>query len=99
MVAWPTVKTIVGNALAPGLVDRYLARNGYDAQQADEPVDPNRRDNLFEPVPGDHGAHGPFDERARSSSLEWTFRKHRSIAGAGGAVAAAAIGLWRKARV
>ena len=43
MVGWPTVRAIVGNAVAPALVDRYLARNGYEAQQTDEPVDPDRR--------------------------------------------------------
>src|SRR5439155_121824 len=50
MVAWPTVKAILGNAVAPGLADRYLARSGYDAQQRDEPLDPARPDNLFTAV-------------------------------------------------
>ena len=53
IVGWPTVHTIVGNAIAPGLVDRFLARDGYDAQLTNEPIDPGRPDNLFEPVPGD----------------------------------------------
>src|SRR5207302_7066630 len=57
MVGWPTVKAILGNAVAPSLGDRYLARTGYDAQQTDEPVSPDRPDNLFEPVEGDRGAH------------------------------------------
>jgi short-subunit dehydrogenase len=70
MVAWPTIKTVYGNAVAPGLVDRYLAKNGYDAQQTDEPEHHDRPDNLFEPVPGNQGAHGPFDDRARGRSAE-----------------------------
>src|SRR5438067_8424469 len=71
-VGYPTVEAIVGNHVAPGFADKYLAKNGYDAQQTDEPVEPDRRDNLWEPVPGDHGAHGRFDDRARSSSpLPW----------------------------
>src|SRR5581483_218325 len=70
MVAWPTIKTVYGNAIAPGVVDRYLAKNGYDAQQTDEPDDGDRPDNLFEPVPGNQAAHGPFDDRARSRSVE-----------------------------
>jgi short-subunit dehydrogenase len=74
MVAWPTIKAVVGNAVAPGLADRYLARTGYDSQQTDEPVDPDRPDNLFEPVPGDQAAHGPFDDRARERSLEFWAR-------------------------
>ena len=67
-VGWSAVKAIVGNKLAPGLVDRYLARQGYDAQQTSEPVDDNRPDNLFEPAPGDFAAHGIFDTQARRTS-------------------------------
>jgi short-subunit dehydrogenase len=67
-VGWPTVKAITGNKLAPGLVDRYLARQGYHAQQTDGPVDDNRPDNLFEPAPGDFAAHGVFDDAAKRSS-------------------------------
>jgi hypothetical protein len=77
MVGWPTVKAIVGNAIAPSLADRYLARNAYGAQQTDQPVDPARRDNLFEPVPGDQGAHGPFDDKARGRSVQLRLNKHR----------------------
>jgi short-subunit dehydrogenase len=77
MVGWPTVKAIVGNALVPSVADRYLAHNAYGAQQTDQPVDPDRRDNLFEPVPGDQGAHGPFDEKARGRSVQLRLNKHR----------------------
>ena len=77
MVGWPTVKAIVGNAIAPSLADRYLARNAYTAQQTDQPIDPARADNLFEPVPGDQGAHGPFDEEARPRSVQLRLNKHR----------------------
>ena len=50
------------------LLDHYLAHTGYKGQQTDEPQDPNQRYNLYEPVPGDHGAHGHFDDRARNFS-------------------------------
>ena len=63
-VGYPTVEAIIGDKIAPGFADRYLARNGYDGQQTDEPVEPDRRDNLWESVPGDWGAHGDFDARA-----------------------------------
>src|SRR5262249_17886022 len=63
-VGWPPVRAIVGTALAPGLVARSPARAGYAAQQTAEPVEPDRRDNLFEPVPGNQAAHGPFDGQA-----------------------------------
>jgi short-subunit dehydrogenase len=67
-VGWPTVKAITGNKLAPGLVDRYLARQGYDAQQTKEPVADNRPDNPFDPAPGDFAAHGIFDAQAKGAS-------------------------------
>ena len=53
---------IAGNKLLPGLGDWYLAKTGYDSQQTNRPVDENRSDNLYKPVPGDHGAHGDFDK-------------------------------------
>jgi NAD(P)-dependent dehydrogenase (short-subunit alcohol dehydrogenase family) len=76
-VGWPTVEAIVGNKIAPGLADRYLARTGYDSQQIDEPVPPDRPDNLFEPVPGDFAAHGRFDSRAKPRSVQLWLTKHR----------------------
>jgi NAD(P)-dependent dehydrogenase (short-subunit alcohol dehydrogenase family) len=73
-VGRPTVEAIVANKIAPGLLDRYLGLTGYDSQQTDEPVPPGRRDNLWEPVPGDHGAHGRFDSRAHAHSIELWMR-------------------------
>ena len=69
-VGLPTVYTILGNRVAAPLLDAYLGRTGYDAQQVDEPEDPNRPDNLFDPVPGDHGSHGAFDHKAKSTSRQ-----------------------------
>jgi NAD(P)-dependent dehydrogenase (short-subunit alcohol dehydrogenase family) len=91
MVGWPTVKAIVGNAIAPGFADRYLARNGYDAQQTSEPLDPNRPDNLFQPVPGAQAAHGPFDDRSRGRSAQLWARTHRRLLGASAAASALAL--------
>jgi len=83
-VGRPTVVGILGDRIAPGLADRYLARNGYDAQQYDGLDDRNRADNLWEPVPGDHGAHGDFDERATDRSPQlWATRHKRSLLSAG----------------
>jgi NAD(P)-dependent dehydrogenase (short-subunit alcohol dehydrogenase family) len=95
-VGMPVVKAILGNRVAPGLLDRYLASMGYATQQTDEPEDPDRADNLWEPVPGDHGAHGRFDDRAVSHSPQLWAAKHRAgiTAGAlmlGGAAAAMAL--------
>jgi NAD(P)-dependent dehydrogenase (short-subunit alcohol dehydrogenase family) len=85
-VGYPTVQAIMGDKIAPGLADRYLARYGYDSQQTAEPVEENRRDNLWEPLPGDHGAHGDFDERSSASSPQLWASMHRgplALAGAG----------------
>jgi NAD(P)-dependent dehydrogenase (short-subunit alcohol dehydrogenase family) len=96
-VGGPTVLAILANRLAPRLVDRYLARTGYEAQQTAERVAPDRTDNLWYPVPGDHGAHGSFDERARPRSLQlWLTTRRRAVVAVslGGAAAA-----WWAARV
>jgi NAD(P)-dependent dehydrogenase (short-subunit alcohol dehydrogenase family) len=76
-VGGPTVEAIVGNKIAPGLLDHYLGRTGYASQQTDEPEDPNRPDNLWNPLPGDHGAHGTFDSRASARSFELWADLHR----------------------
>jgi len=76
-VGGPTVEAIVGQRIAPGWLDRYLGATGIDAQQTDEPRDPAAPDNLWSPVPGDHGAHGRFDDRSRAESLEVRAADHR----------------------
>jgi len=86
-VGAPSVGVIVANKFVPGLLDHYLARSGYDSQQYDGAEDPNRPNNLWQPVPGDHGAHGAFDARARSWSPQLWTSEHRTL------VALAAIGL------
>ncbi|MGC2035069.1 MAG: SDR family oxidoreductase [Thermoplasmata archaeon] len=63
-----TVTTIWANKFFPAFLDRYLARHGYESQQTQDPVGPDRADNLFLPVSGDHGAHGTFDAGARGSA-------------------------------
>lgn len=68
-VGIPTVKAILGNRLAAGLLDRYLAGMGFASQQTSEPEDPQRPHNLWEPVAGDHGAHGRFDAQSKDRSL------------------------------
>jgi hypothetical protein len=92
-VGFSTIAAVTAGTLAPGLVDRYLARKSFDAQQTSEPVPPNRLDYLWDPVPGDHGAHGPFDDEARDRSLHLWARTHRPAVAVAGALGAAA--LWR----
>lgn len=76
VVGGSALTAIVGQKIAPGLVDRYLARTGYDAQQQPVPDEPGRPDNLFEPLPGDRGAEGPFTSQSRGSSLQIWLREH-----------------------
>jgi NAD(P)-dependent dehydrogenase (short-subunit alcohol dehydrogenase family) len=87
---WPTVEAIVGNKLAPGLLDHYLGKTGFASQQTSEPEDPNRPDNLWKTVEGDHGAHGTFDEQARERSWEVQASLARRWIGAGLGIVAAA---------
>ncbi len=95
LVAWPTLKAVVGNKFVPGYIDRKLAREGYDAQQTEAPAR-DRPNNLWEPAPGDWGAHGRFDDRSRRHSWELTLRLNREwllLAGAG--LAGLALGVAR----
>jgi len=75
----------VGNKIAPGLLDHYLARTGYKSQQTEEPEDPSRPNNLWTPVDGgqDWGAHGRFDDRAQGHSVELWADLHRGALAVG----------------
>ncbi|HEV2419529.1 MAG TPA: SDR family oxidoreductase [Terriglobia bacterium] len=77
-VGSPTVEAIEANKFVPGLLDRYLAETCYDGQQTEQPVDPNRPNNLFDPVEGDQGAHGIFDDKAHPSSRQLWATMNRS---------------------
>ncbi len=86
--------TIWGNKFFPGIGDHYLGKTGYKSQQTDEPEEPNRPHNLWEPLDAeqDHGAHGSFDQRARSRSLQLAVNLNRgklSLAGIGLGIAGA----------
>ena len=91
IVCFPTLKAIVAERLSPNIADHYLARNGVDAQMTDEPVDPLKKDNLFAPLPGDRGAHGRFDDRAKKRSSLEAARAFLAV-GAVGALGAAVVG-------
>ena len=78
-VGSPTVQAILANRIAPGLIDKYLAKTGYSGQLTHEPTEPDAPGNLFEPVPGPYGAHGRFDNRSRSGSWEMFTDRHRNV--------------------
>src|SRR5947209_3417369 len=89
-VGYPTVMNIVGERVAPWFLDRYLAKTGFSSQMTDHDLDPDRHDNLFEPVDEDRGAHGPFDDQAHSVSPQYELAKRRGLVLAGLAAAAGA---------
>jgi NAD(P)-dependent dehydrogenase (short-subunit alcohol dehydrogenase family) len=96
-LTWPAIKAILSEKIAPRLGDMYLARTGFESQQTNDKLPPDRPDDLYEPAPGDYGAHGIFDDRARSFSLAWSLNKHRAIVLACVAAVGAAIALaWRR---
>jgi NAD(P)-dependent dehydrogenase (short-subunit alcohol dehydrogenase family) len=89
-VGLPTAGTIVGNRLIAPLLDRYLGRTGVSGQQSTKDRRPEIGDNLYSPVPGDHGAHGDFDSRSLNHSPELWISVHRRVTTLG--MAAAALG-------
>jgi NAD(P)-dependent dehydrogenase (short-subunit alcohol dehydrogenase family) len=95
-VTGSTARALLGNKIAPGLLDRYLARTGYDSQQTEALVEPDRPDNLADPLPGDRGAHGIFDAEARSRSVQFLALAHRRLL-AGAAVTVGTVLLLRRA--
>ena len=97
-----TALTLVANAVAPGLLDRYLARTGFDSQQTPDPNPPEAPANLWAPVDGsegrDHGAHGRFGNRAHGRSPQaWLSRHHGSLLA--GVVALGGAAALRRVRV
>ena len=89
------VATIFGDKLVPGLLDRFLARSGYESQQTAEPASPDRPANLFVPADGpgghDYGAHGSFDLQAKNRSVQAQFNRAPYAVSAVGNVAAALV--------
>lgn len=96
-VGAPTAPLVWAARLVPGLVDRYLARTNFEAQQTDAAIDPDRPSYLWEPLPGDHGAHGIFGDQAYDRSLQWQLT--RLLPGGGPtSLLAAGAAAWRVTR-
>jgi NAD(P)-dependent dehydrogenase (short-subunit alcohol dehydrogenase family) len=99
-----TMATLLVNAVAPGLLDRYLARTGFSAQQTSGRKPGDQPANLWEPADGvdgrDYGAHGLFDQRAWARSPQVWASQHHGVMGLGGAaaLAAGAYGVMRAIR-
>jgi hypothetical protein len=94
-----TAATLIANAVAPGLLDRYLARTGYTSQQTGEPQTSHDPANLWTPADADadFGAHGHFDGQAtRTDPQIWASEHHGVLAAAAAAVAGTALWRWRR---
>ncbi|MEU8227127.1 SDR family oxidoreductase [Kribbella sp. NPDC048915] len=90
-VGTPTAVTVLANKFVPGLLDHYLARTGYESQQADLPNE--QAANLWAPADDrsrDYGSHGAFDDRSSSRSFQVLASRHRGALGMLAAGAAAA---------
>ena len=100
LLGFPTLEAVWGDAVASSLLDRYLGRTGVQGQLDDEPLPLDYRDNLYEPVPGDRGAHGRFDATARTHSPAFWLSRHRDwlLAAAGVAGAGMAAGALSRRR-
>jgi short-subunit dehydrogenase len=93
MVGYTTVEATLGEKVIPGLLDKYLATAAWDGSMLPEPADPEKPNNFWDPVPGDHGAHGPFDKDARSFSPQLWATKNRAAIGIGAAAVGVALSM------
>ncbi len=80
-----TAATLAANAIAPGLLDRYLGKVGFANQQTAERADPHAPVNLWDPADGqagkDFGAHGVFDDKSKNSDPQlWASQHHGLLA-------------------
>ena len=98
-VGWQTVLGVLGQRIAPGLMDRYLASRAWAGQMSDDPARPGTPDNLDASVAVDVGAHGAFDDMASEASpLLWADTHREIVVGATIGVAALALGAARVLR-
>jgi len=100
-IGGPTLGTVIADKFVPGLLDRYLARTGYDSQQTGEITKPDAQ-NLWKPADEDRdfGSHGAFDDKATNRSFEFWSSRHRNLLSAAlaGAVTTAGALVFRAAR-
>jgi len=94
-VGWGAQKPLWGQKLSPRTGDLILRRSGWESQHTGEPKPTDSPDNLYESLPGDPGAHGRFDDRARDSTL-WTSLRIRRLLVGGAAAAAGAAAVARE---
>jgi NAD(P)-dependent dehydrogenase (short-subunit alcohol dehydrogenase family) len=96
-LGWGAQKLLWGQKLSPRAGDLVLRRNGWDGQHTSEQKPKDSPDNLFGPLPGDPGAHGRFDDGARTTTA-WTWLRLKRGAIGGAAVAGAAVAALSRLR-
>jgi hypothetical protein len=97
-----TTATLLMNAVVPGVLDRYLARTGFDSQQTTAQRQPTDPANLWQPADGpnghDFGAHGEFDSVAHGRDPQlWASQHHALVASAASVLAGVGVALGRRA--
>jgi hypothetical protein len=102
-VGGSTAATLAANALAPGLLDRYLARTGFKSQQTADPRPSGQPANLWEAADGatghDFGAHGIFDDQAHDNSPQlWASHHHGAVTAVVAGLVGLGVGLTRRSR-
>ena len=98
LVGMPTLKAVWGQKLIPGILDRYLATAGWEPQFIDEPND-QQQDILFETIPGDPGAHGPYREKQRGADIQMRLRMMSAGVAVASLAALAATALFARTEV
>jgi len=91
-VGEPTVGTVLGNRFAAGFMDWFLAKSGYDGQQAPQKTEPMLPTNLYQPVAGDQGSTGIFSDQAHTMSPQVWAISHRRATKVIGFAALGALG-------
>jgi NAD(P)-dependent dehydrogenase (short-subunit alcohol dehydrogenase family) len=101
-VGTSTMGTLAANAIAPGVLDRYLAKSGFSSQQAKQDKPADAPANLWEPADGageaDYGAHGIFDREAHSHDPQLWASQHHGLLAAAGVTACAVAAWWQRRR-
>jgi NAD(P)-dependent dehydrogenase (short-subunit alcohol dehydrogenase family) len=96
LVGWPVVLGVLGQRLAPGLMDRYVASRAWSGQQDEDPARPGQPDDVDRPVAADVGAHGAWEAEASDTSpLLWADMHRGALAGAAIGISALIIGAGR----
>jgi NAD(P)-dependent dehydrogenase (short-subunit alcohol dehydrogenase family) len=99
-VGLPTAMTILGERVAPKLLDLYLGWSGVKSQQYDKDA-ARRGSNLWQPrdASDDAGARGSFDGKAHSHDpVLWAATHRREVVGTLTAGAAAGVAIFAGSR-